>query len=301
LDPRQYLTAVIATTSADLAAVCALFESQAAPARQADSDLNAYCYGRIASVDVVVAPLPAGQTGSEASTAAIQSLLSSFANLRSVLSVGTCGAVAVFPAPEDLRVGDIVVGTSVAKKSDDHSDLVIEKLRDAGKYWSSLTSVVEANILRRGSGAAAVAQEIAKKLHARLEFEQRTNEDVLFAPETKHAGGDCSKCGQGLRRREVSERRMFSGPIVAMSIIDAGLRDEVYQASPGQRRLLCADLSAGFAGGSEIRFLVIRGISHYCDQLCCRERAACRVRCCLGRCCVVLVSGRACRETRWLC
>ncbi|TVY61703.1 Vegetative incompatibility protein HET-E-1 [Fusarium oxysporum f. sp. cubense] len=77
------------------------------------NDDNNYTLGSIGKHNVVIAVLPYGQYGLINAAAALKDMTRTFSNLRAVLMVGIGGGV---PYEEDIRLGDIVVG-SVGRNS----------------------------------------------------------------------------------------------------------------------------------------------------------------------------------------
>jgi nucleoside phosphorylase len=73
---------------------------------QAENDPNLYALGQVAGHNVVLACLPAGQTGTVSAAAVATQLMATFKWIRFVLMVGIGGGV---PGKEDIRLGDVVV------------------------------------------------------------------------------------------------------------------------------------------------------------------------------------------------
>src|SRR6266516_3447769 len=71
-----------------------------------DANDNIYTLGRICEHNVVMACLPAGQTGTNSAAAVAVQMKSVFTSIRFGLMVGIGGGV---PSVEDIRLGDVVV------------------------------------------------------------------------------------------------------------------------------------------------------------------------------------------------
>lgn len=73
------------------------------------SDANSYTWGRIGEHSIVIASLPAGNTGTSPAAATALHLLSSFPHVKVGLLVGIGGAIARPDLNRDIRLGDVVV------------------------------------------------------------------------------------------------------------------------------------------------------------------------------------------------
>ncbi|PNP78935.1 hypothetical protein FNYG_07800 [Fusarium nygamai] len=110
----EYAIGWICALSKELIAAKAFLDALHDPVDNAAiHDDNNYTLGSIGKHNVVIAVLPYGQYGLVNAAAALTHMTRTFSNLRAVLMVGIGGGV---PGKEDIRLGDIVVG-SVGRNS----------------------------------------------------------------------------------------------------------------------------------------------------------------------------------------
>ncbi|KAF5538426.1 pfs domain-containing protein [Fusarium napiforme] len=105
----EYTIGWICALSKELIAAKAFLDALHDPVDNAAiKDDNNYTLGSIGKHNVVIAVLPYGQYGLVNAAAALAHMTRTFPNLRAVLMVGIGGGV---PGTNDIRLGDIVVGT----------------------------------------------------------------------------------------------------------------------------------------------------------------------------------------------
>lgn len=85
----------------------AMLDERHTPLGQHLADQNAYTLGRIGQHNVVIACLPAGQTGTNSAATVAAQMRYSFGGIRFGLMVGIGGGVA--STDHDIRLGDVVV------------------------------------------------------------------------------------------------------------------------------------------------------------------------------------------------
>jgi nucleoside phosphorylase len=110
-DPEAYTVGIIcALTIEKVAACCFLDKDHPRLKSQSASDNNDYTLGQIGEHNVVIAGLPLGRYGTTNAAIVARDMVRTFPNIRFGLMVGIGGG-----APSeghDIRLGDIVVGTS---------------------------------------------------------------------------------------------------------------------------------------------------------------------------------------------
>jgi nucleoside phosphorylase len=110
-DPEAYTVGIIcALTVEKVAACCFLDKDHPRLKSQSASDNNDYTLGQIGEHNVVIAGLPLGRYGTTNAAIVARDMVRTFPNIRFGLMVGIGGG-----APSeghDIRLGDIVVGTS---------------------------------------------------------------------------------------------------------------------------------------------------------------------------------------------
>jgi len=103
----DYTVGWICALPIELAAAAELLDEEFKDLPQDSIDTNLYTFGRVGNHNVVVACLPAGQTGTNSAAAVAIQMKSRFTSIRFGLMVGIGGGV---PSPEsDIRLGDVVI------------------------------------------------------------------------------------------------------------------------------------------------------------------------------------------------
>ncbi|CAD0043169.1 unnamed protein product [Aureobasidium pullulans] len=106
-DLSKYTIGWIAALHIELAAATVMLDKEHPKLPYDERDPNQYTLGRIGGHNVVIACLPAGQTGTSAATAVATQMLNKFKSIRIGFLVGIGGGV---PSPKaDIRLGDVVV------------------------------------------------------------------------------------------------------------------------------------------------------------------------------------------------
>jgi nucleoside phosphorylase len=91
----------------ELAAATTMLDEEHHDLPRDDNDTNLYTLGRIGKHNVVIACLPAGQTGTNSAAAVAVEMKSKFAQIWFVLMVGIGGGVP--SAESDIQLGDVVI------------------------------------------------------------------------------------------------------------------------------------------------------------------------------------------------
>jgi nucleoside phosphorylase len=238
-----------------------------------DDDTNIYTLGQIGEHNVVVACLPAGQTGTTSAAAVAMQMKSAFKSIRFGLMVGIGGGV---PSEEaDIRLGDVVIG----QPHKNHGGVVQYDLGKAtpsgfertGSLNTPPTILLNALSKLRAShmrGKGQLLQYISKYEHLPAFTLEDAGPDVLFNPEYDHEGGvtcgQCSKEKTIVRKPRRQEVAVHYGTIASGNRVmrDAKQRDQVSKELGG---VLCFEMEAAGLMNS-FPCLVIRGICDYADS-----------------------------------
>ncbi|KAK4223169.1 ankyrin repeat-containing domain protein [Podospora fimiseda] len=113
LNPQQYTVGWICAIPTEYVAAAAFLDQEhvGTPPIVAANNNNTYTLGRIGDHNVIIAVLPHGEYGTNSAAAVGRDMLRSFTNVRLGLMVGIAGGAP--SAKNDIRLGDVVVGTSV--------------------------------------------------------------------------------------------------------------------------------------------------------------------------------------------
>jgi nucleoside phosphorylase len=241
---------------------------------QDDYDTNLYTLGCIGGHNVVVASLPAGQTGTNSATAVAMRMKSKFRSIRFGLMVGVGGGV---PNDEaDIRLGDVVV----SQPNMEHAGVV---QYDFGKNTSSgfirMGSLNAPPPLVLNAVARVRALHLRRKSNLQLHLSRfehlpqftRNNAgvDILFQSTYNHFGGPtCEMCSKDkVVERILRKNQEF---VVHYGTIASGnqvIRDGVTRARVSSELggVLCFEMEAAGLMNS-FPCLVIRGICDYADS-----------------------------------
>lgn len=107
LTHQHYTVGWICALPSELTAAMAMLDKEHSPLSQHAQDNNTYTLGQIGEHFVVIACLPAGQTGNNSAATVAAQMRYSFRGIRFGLMVGIGGGV---PSEQhDIRLGDVVV------------------------------------------------------------------------------------------------------------------------------------------------------------------------------------------------
>lgn len=231
-----------------------------------------YTLGRIHHFNVVIASLPAGQTGTVPAASVAEKMVAAFKSIRIVLMVGIGGGV---PAPgADIRLGDVVISTPLGA----HGGVVqydfgkttprgFERtgfLNTPPRILLNAVTNLRANHLRGQCGMPGYLD----KFDALPQFSRETaGPDLLFRAEYDHQGTTCEQCSKD---ELVPRKPRSEWGTVHYGTIASGNR---VMRSGSQRDLVSAELDGVLcfemeAAGLMNNFpcLVIRGICDYADS-----------------------------------
>src|SRR5271170_3163346 len=258
----------------DLAAAQAMLGEQHHDLPQNSDDANTYTLGRIGDHNVVLACLPAGQTGTNSAAAVAMQMKSTFRAIRFGLMVGIGGGV---PSAEaDIRLGDIVV----SQPGKGHGGVV---QYDCGKSTPSgiertgflntppriLLTAVSKLRANHDLGKSDLWGHISKLGRLPKFSRDQAGDDVLFEAVYNHVGGsNCTPCDDAkkLQReaRTVDTLEIHYGTIASGNQVmrHGATRDQI---SSEFGEILCFEMEAAGLMNS-FPCLVIRGICDYADS-----------------------------------
>ena len=274
LRPEDYTVGWVSALPVELAAAAELLDEEYEDIPQDPNDTNLYTLGRIGEHNIVIACLPAGQTGTNSAAAVAVQMKAKFASIRFGLMVGIGGGV---PSNEsDIRLGDVVVSQPYMQ----HGGVVqydFGKTTPSGFVRTSslntpptilLNALVklQANSTRR----KGVLLEYLSALCCVPEFAHgNAGPDILFESTYNHVGGPtCENCSidRLLERtkRGSLEIMVHYGTIASGNqvIKDGVTRDRLSSELGG---VLCFEMEAAGLMNS-FPCLVIRGICDYADS-----------------------------------
>ncbi|THX50837.1 purine and uridine phosphorylase [Aureobasidium pullulans] len=219
-------------------------------------DENIYTFGQIDvngqgdSHNVVIARLPAAETGTAAAATVAKDMLRTFTNLKFGLMVGIAGGIW---SPEvDVRLGDVVVGAP-----DDNGPGVVQY--DHGKYIQG-KEFVHRGILDKAPKVLRTAVSVAKQVRRRKAFlshlddddvkelAPRPTDDMLFEAAYAHPDGARSCAGCEVQRKKERPERRDLVPLVHYGAIASGngvVKDALFADDVRRKHgILCFEMEA---------------------------------------------------------
>ena len=274
LTRKDYTIGWVCALPIELAAAQEMLDEEHEGLPQELNDPNIYTLGRIGEHNVVIACLPAGQTGTHSAAAVAVQMKTRFNAIRFGLMVGIGGGVP--STVHDVRLGDVVISQPYME----HGGVV---QYDFGKttpngfvrtgflnappiiLLNAVASLRAKHLRRRGTLLSHLS-----KLSGLPEFARdNTGPDDLFEATYKHVGGAaCERCSEDRiitrQSRSSQEIMVHYGTIASGSqvIRDGVVRDKVNSALGG---VLCFEMEAAGLMNS-FPCLVIRGICDYADS-----------------------------------
>jgi nucleoside phosphorylase len=257
----------------ELAAARAMLDEEHCSLPLDSNDPSSYTLGRIVEHNVVIACLPAGQTGITSAAAVALRMKSKFQSIRFGLMVGVGGGV----PSTDVRLGDIVVSQPYKEhggvvqyefgKSTPDGFQRTGSLNLPPEILLSALSTLQSNYLM---GQSRLSDYLSTLVNQLPDFSrEKAGPDVLFLANYDHAGGDtCEQCCEDKQvqriPRENQDVVVHYGTIASGNRVMryATERDEISKKLGG---VLCFEMEAA---GLMNRFpcLVIRGICDYADS-----------------------------------
>jgi nucleoside phosphorylase len=268
LNPSDYTVGWVSALPVELAAAAELLDEEHEQLPQDPDDNNLYTLGSIGEHNVVIACLPAGQTGTNSAAAVAMQMKRMFPSLRFGLMVGIGGG---FPsAKADVRLGDVVVSQPLAE----HGGVVqydFGKSTPSGFVRTGFLSPPPRLLLN------ALAKSHSLSLRGKNNFQSHLSKidhipafrrdyagpDILFESSYDHGDGPtCETCDkERLVKRTPENREMIMvhyGTIASGNQVmrDGATRDKVSSELGG---VLCFEMEA--AGlMNNFPCLVVRGM-----------------------------------------
>jgi nucleoside phosphorylase len=271
---EAYTVGWVCALPVELAAAQEMLDEEHEDLEQDETDSNLYSLGSVGGHKVVLACLPAGQTGNNSAAAVAMQMKASFKGIRFGLMVGIGGGV---PSEEvDIRLGDVVISQPVQAfggvvqydfgKATPSGFERTGSLNTPPPILLNAVSKMQANHLRRRSNL----HDYVCKLSHFPEFTRASaGPDILFEATYNHVGGrTCESCSADKRVTRQSEEReeiiIHYGTIASGNQVmrDGTTRDTVSAKLGG---ILCFEMEAAGLINT-YPCLVIRGICDYADS-----------------------------------
>ncbi|KAF5682797.1 ankyrin protein 3 [Fusarium denticulatum] len=262
---QEKCVGIICALPKELAAVKATFDVTLESRKKVEDDPNYYVTGKIAHHKVIATCLPFKEIGTNAAASTAENMRRSF-NPSLCLLVGIGGGA---PSKEhDIRLGDVVVGNSVVQYDFGSETEESFKIKDRvlqsspSKLGNLISSMCSDPILIRDSISRYLAEIVGK-------------DDMI---QYRHPGHDrdilsqsCSTCRsfpQPCSHVREREQRKDSAVVVHYGKIASGnrvIRNAMFRDKvAANHNVMCFEMEAAGIANS-MPYLVIRGISDYCD------------------------------------
>ncbi|KAJ5909860.1 purine and uridine phosphorylase [Penicillium tannophilum] len=268
----DYEVGIVCALSKELFAVRALFDLPHPDLEKDENDPNCYCLGRIKKFNVVAAGLPHDDYGTNSATNVASHLIRTFPRVKFCLLVGIGGGVP--STTQDIRLGDIVVGTGVIQVdmgkliSDSEFQRTGEKQKPPPFLRAVITKIQSDCFVSFSSACNPLIDDLTLIASRRHEYEYPgADRDTLFPSEYLHPKGqlDCDKCTVMEQRQD----RLHKGPHVFYGLIASGnqvVRDASHRDRLGKENVICLEMEAAGVVRTTTDCLVIRGICDYSDS-----------------------------------
>lgn len=275
---QDYTVGWVCALPLELTAAMAMLDEEHSPLPQEASDDNVYTLGQIGEHNVVIACLPAGQTGNNSAATVAAQMRYRFKAIRFGLMVGIGGGV---PGKEhDIRLGDVVV-SKPGKQDGGVIQYDLGRTIKEGRFVrNGLLNAPPAVLLNAVSTLQAIHNIRGHRLvqyllvmdTPRLKPKytyQGTDNDALFEAEYDHVGNGMT-CDQCDTSRLVSRpARDGIEPVVHYGTIASGNQVMRHGATRERWRresdVLCFEMEAAGLMNA-FPCLVIRGICDYADS-----------------------------------
>jgi nucleoside phosphorylase len=267
---RDYEVGIVCALSAELLAVRALFDCDHGSLKRVERDPNSYCLGSMNGLNVVAAGLPVDDYGNNSATNVASHMVRTFQRIKFCLLVGIGGGVP--SSANDIRLGDVIVGTSVIQYDmgkhiqDSKFTMTREKQRPSAFLGSVITKIQSESPTTLSSTLRNNVEKISSA-YKECKFPGIKN-DRLFKSHSIHKTSEvtCEKC-TGISEKRCDRPsivpRIFYGLVASGNQVmrDARLRDRLGQ----ENNVLCFDMeAAGVVRSTDC--LIIRGICDYADS-----------------------------------
>lgn len=275
LAARDYTVGWVCALPIELAAAAEMLDEEHEDIPQHSNDASIYTLGRIHKQNVVLACLPAGQTGTNSAATVATQMTAVFKSIKFGLMVGI--GVGLPSSSNDVRLGDVVVSQPYLQ----HGGVVqydLGKTGTNGQFLRTGTMNTPPKML-----LIALAKIQANRLRNRSGFErylstfdslpnfnrESAGPDVLFKSTYHHAGANtCDTCSIeniiDRRARDGQEVVIHYGTIASGNrVIKDGVTRDTLSGRLG--KVLCFEMEAAGLMNS-FPCLVIRGICDYADS-----------------------------------
>ena len=274
LHREDYRVGWVCALPVELAAAKVMLDERHQDLPRDDNDANLYTLGRIGEHNVVIACLPAGQTGNNSTATLVVQMKSAFPSVRFGLMVGVGGGVPSEDA--DIRLGDVVVSQPYTGHGGvvqyDFGKTTPGKFERTG-FLNSPPTILLSAISRiqadRLIGISRFSEYFSKLTRLPGFTREMAGHDVLFETDYNHVGGAaCERCSteRELKRppRSDQEIAVHYGTVASGNQVmrDGATRDRISQELGG---VLCFEMEAAGMMHS-FPCLVIRGICDYADS-----------------------------------
>lgn len=266
LDYDHYNVAWICALFFELAAARAMLDEvhRALPTHTDDS--NTYVLGKVGGHNVIIACLPDDQYGTNNATNVVTNMRRTFSAIRVGFMIGVGGGV---PGKNELRLGDVVVGTRVMQYD-------LGKIGQDGKLYRTAVPRIPHQLLRTAISALRSKHELEPSgvqsiLQQRLgipAYRRPDSPDRLFHASYSHhdSAASCDACDQSRlvpRSSRMYDVMIHYGAIASGNQVmkDGTTRDNVAR----ELDVICFEMEA--AGLMDVLpCLPIRGICDYSDS-----------------------------------
>jgi nucleoside phosphorylase len=271
---EDYTVGWVCALPVELAAAAELLDEEHQDIPQDPNETNLYTLGRICDHSVVIACLPAGQTGTNSASAVVVQMKTKFTSIRFGLMIGIGGGV---PSGEtDIRLGDVVVSQPRMEHGGviqyDFGKTTPEGFVPTGFLNTPPTILLNALAKLQATrirGKSNLSVYLYAFKHLPDFAGDNTGPDTLFKSSYSHVGGPtcelCSKSGLVERTPRVSQEIVVHYGTIASGnqvMRDAVTRDRLSSELGG---VLCFEMEAAGLMNS-FPCLVIRGICDYADS-----------------------------------
>ncbi|PNP50068.1 hypothetical protein FNYG_15983 [Fusarium nygamai] len=264
----RYTIAWICALYIETAAALAMLDEKHGELPRYPHDNNTYTLGSIGNHNIVIACLPQDQYGNINAASVLTNLKRTFPSIRHGLMVGIGGAA---PVKEDIRLGDVVVGTRVMQY--DLGKIVsgggIQRTAVPRFPEQSLCTAIANLRASHEIYSTRVSAILWERMERNPEYHRPSAPDHLFQASYEHDRSmpNCQSCDQSqLERREARrscEPKIHYGAIASSNQVmkDAVTRDRL----ANELDIICFEMEA--AGLMDILpCLPIRGICDYSDS-----------------------------------
>lgn len=245
------------------------------------NDNNSYHFGRIGAHNVVIATLPKGSCGQTSAAAVATNMVRSFRSIRFCLMVGIGAGI---PGENDIRLGDIVVGTPQDDLGGvvqydfgaEYADGSFKRKGHLNAPPGALLTALSTFQINDERGKSLIPYLVAnvqkKKDEVRSRFRYPGTElDHLFPPEysCQSKGNSCEDCDKSHIDIRRTEARQSLDPVIHYGTIASGtklvrnptLRDQLME----EYGACCIKMEAAGIMNT-FPSLVICGICNYADS-----------------------------------